>query len=330
MKKKIRYVIAYLLLLIMLFALIIYSCKTGSLDISFKQIIRGLFVEYDEAVATIYDLRFPRIIISVIAGAALAVSGVLLQAVMQNSLTDPGIIGISSAASLVMKLIIIIFPSLYFSAPIFSIFGGIVAYLLLYSLAWNGGSNPIRLILVGVALNMTFVGILEAINIMAVGNLTTTQGIIAGNIAQKTWEDVRIMKLYGISALIISMFMAKACNLLGLEDKTAKAIGVNVNRERLIVALVGVALAAVSTATVGVIGFIGLLVAHISRIIVGSNHKHLIPFSALMGALILLGADTLGRVIAYPYEIAPSIIMTSICGPFFIGLLKLRGKKYGD
>ncbi|EGY79386.1 FecCD family ABC transporter permease [Peptoniphilus indolicus] len=330
MKNNVGKLFKYLILIFGLVLLVIYSCKTGSIDLSFTQIAKGLFVEFDPDVAAVYDLRFPRIIIAIIAGASLSVSGVLLQAVMQNPLTDPGIIGISAAASLASKIVILITPTLFFIAPIFSIMGGILAYLILYSLAWDRGTNPIRLILVGVALSMTFSGISQAISAISGGNLNTVQAIVEGNVAQKTWQDVKIMEIYGGIGLVASMFLGRSCDLLCLEDKTAKAIGVNVNRDRFIISIIAVALASVATAIVGVIGFLGLLVAHIARIVVGSNHRYLIPFSALLGGFILLGADTLGRIIVYPYEISPSIIMTTICGPFFIVLLKVRGKKYGN
>ena len=153
--KKSRVILIYLISIIILLGLTLYAAKTGSIEMTFGKLIRGLFVEYDPDVATIYDLRFPRIIIAILAGAALATSGVLLQAVMQNPLTDPGIIGISSAASLSASLVMILLPQLYYLTPAFSVLGGLLAYLLIYSLAWNGGSNPIKLILVGVALNMT-------------------------------------------------------------------------------------------------------------------------------------------------------------------------------
>ena len=297
---------------------------------TFSKLIRGLFIEYDPDVATIYDLRFPRIIISILAGAALATSGVLLQAVMQNPLTDPGIIGISSAANLAANICMIIFPSLYYLSPFFSMAGGLIAYFLIYSLAWNGGSNPIKLILVGVALNMTLIGINDAIKAMMGGNLTNVQSIIEGNVAQKTWADVKIMAIYGIIFLIIALFTIRTANILQLEDQTAKSLGVNVNRDRFILALIAIILASVSTAIVGVIGFLGLVVPHIARIILGSNHKNLIPYSMILGAITLLLSDTLGRVIAYPYEIKPSIVMTVIGGIFFITLLKIGGKNYGN
>ncbi|UHR02807.1 iron ABC transporter permease [Peptoniphilus sp. GNH] len=328
--KKGKIIRAYLISILILLGLILYSAKTGSIEMTFGKLIRGLFIEYDADVATVYDLRFPRIIISIIAGASLATSGVLLQAVMQNPLTDPGIIGISSAASLAASLGMIIFPSLYALSPAFSVTGGLIAYLLIYSLAWNGGSNPIKLILVGVALNMTLMGINEAIKSMMGGNLTNVQSIIEGNVAQKTWADVKIMAIYGIIFLILALFTIRTANLLQLEDQTAKSLGVNVNRDRFILALIAIILASVSTAIVGVIGFLGLVVPHIARIILGSNHKNLIPYSMILGAITLLLSDTLGRVIAYPYEIKPSVVMTVVGGIFFITLLKIGGKNYGN
>ena len=328
--KKSRVILIYLISIIILLGLTLYAAKTGSIEMTFGKLIRGLFVEYDPDVATIYDLRFPRIIIAILAGAALATSGVLLQAVMQNPLTDPGIIGISSAASLSASLVMILLPQLYYLTPAFSVLGGLLAYLLIYSLAWNGGSNPIKLILVGVALNMTLMGVNEAIKSMMGGNLTNVQSIIEGNVAQKTWADVRIMAVYGIIFLIISLFTIRTANLLQLEDQTAKSLGVNVNRDRFILALIAIILASVSTAIVGVIGFLGLVVPHIARIILGSNHKRLIPYSMILGAITLLLSDTLGRVIAYPYEIKPSVVMTVVGGIFFITLLKIGGKNYGN
>lgn len=328
--KKSKIFSIYLVSIIVLIILILYSAKTGSIEMTFSKLIKGLFVKYDSDVATIYDLRFPRIIIAIIAGAAISISGVLLQAVMQNPLVDPGIIGISSAASLSASIAMIISPSLYYLSPLFSVLGGLVAYLLIYSLAWNGGSNPIKLILVGVALNMTLVEINEAIKSMMGGNLTNVQSIIEGNVSQKTWADVKIMAVYGIIFLIISLFTIRTANLLQLEDQTAKSLGVNVNRDRFMLALVAVVLASVSTAVVGVIGFLGLVVPHISRIIIGSNHKNLIPYSMILGAITLLLSDTCGRVIAYPYEIKPSVVMSVVGGIFFIILLKIEGKDYGN
>ncbi len=328
--KKLKIILSFIITTILLVILFFYSVKTGSVKLSTMELLRGLFIEYNPDVAIVYDLRFPRIIIALLAGAALAVSGTMLQSVMKNPLTDPGIIGISSAASLVGVLMTAFLPKFYYLTPFFSIFGGLLAYFLIYTLAWDGGVRPVRLILVGIALNMTFLGISKGLKQMLGGTLTQTQSIIEGNVAQKTWDDVYILALYVGICLIIALFTIKSCNLLNLEDKTAKSIGVNVNRSRFFISLIAVILASVTTSIVGVIGFIGLLVPHIGRLLVTGDHKYLLPYSMILGAFMLLLSDTFGRVIAYPYEIQAAIIMSIIGGPFFIILLKAGGKDYGN
>ncbi|MDO5095368.1 MAG: iron ABC transporter permease [Peptostreptococcaceae bacterium] len=329
-KSYIQIAMAFLIIALLLLGLFFLSVNLGSLPIGPMRMIRGLFVEYDPDVATIYDVRFPRIIIAMLGGAALAVSGTMLQAVMKNPLTDPGIIGISSAAALVGVIITGLFPALYFSIPLISVIGGLVAYLLIYSLAWDGGVIPTRLILVGVALNMTFMGIAQGLAAMSGAGASITQSIVQGNIVQKSWMDVWLLLAYVGIGLFISLFTARTCNLLSLDDQTARGLGVNVNRDRFLVALIAIILASVTTSIVGIIGFLGLLVPHIGRLIVGSNHKVLIPFSAFFGAWILLLSDTIGRTIAYPYEIPAAVIMAMVGGPFFILLLKIGGKSYGN
>ncbi len=328
--KKLKISLSFIITLLLLLVLLLYSMQTGSVKVNIGQLWRGLFVAYDPNVAAIYDLRFPRIIIALLAGAALAVSGTMLQAVMKNPMTDPGIIGISSAASLVGVLMTTFLPQYFYLTPFFSIFGGLLAYFLIYTLAWDGGVKPIRLILVGVALNMTFIGIAESVKQMIGGRLTQTQSIIAGNVAQKTWSDVSILAVYVTIFLVLAMFTIKTCNLLTLEDKTIRSLGVNVDRDRFLVALIAIILASITTAVVGVIGFVGLLVPHIGRLLVSGDHKYLLPYSALLGAFLLLLSDTFGRVIAYPFEIQAAIIMSVIGGPFFILLLKAGGKDYGN
>lgn len=322
-----RISLAFVVTAVLLLLVLCYAMTVGSLEVGFGRVLAGLFGGADEEVRTVIDVRMPRIIIALFAGAALAVSGTLLQAVMKNPLTDPGIIGISSAAALVAALMGALFPALYFSLPLFAMLGALGAYLLIYALAWDGGASPTRLILVGVALNMTFAGLAGAIAGAAGGggNLSSSQAMVAGSIAQKTWLDVRLIVIYAGIGLVLSLFTMRSANLLALDDKTARGLGVAVDRTRFLLALVAIVLAAVSTAVVGVVGFLGLLVPHLARLLVGSNHKVLIPYGMLLGALLMLLSDTVGRALFYPYEIAAAVIMAVIGGPFFILLLKLGG-----
>lgn len=326
-KKTARAALSFIIMAVLLVVLIFASVNIGSLQVSPSELFRGLFIERIENVAAIYDLRFPRIVISLFAGAAVAVSGVLFQAVLKNPLADPGIIGISSGASFVAVLVTAFLPSLYFFTPLFAFAGGVLAFFLVYSLSWKGGLSPLRIILTGVAVSAMFTGLSDALNSMTGGNSSGVASIVEGNITQKTWDDVQTLLPYVIIGLILAILFSKMCNLMSLEDKTARGLGVNVNLMRIVISLIAVLLASISTAVAGAISFLGLIVPHIGRILVGSDHRALIPFSMLAGAFTFLLADTIGRTVAAPYEVSASIIMSVIGGPFFIILLR-RSKKY--
>lgn len=325
-KKKI---LSFVLILSGLLILFLMSINTGSLKVTLGELFRGLFIKYNENVATIFDLRFPRVFIAMLGGAATAVSGVLLQAVMKNPLADPGIIGISSGASIAAILVTAFCPSLYFFTPLFALLGGMFACVLVYSLSWKEGLSPLRVILVGVAVNAMFSGLMGAFNSASGSNYSGVASIVNANISMKTWDDLHTLLWYVIVGLLGSILVAGKCNLLLLEDKTARSLGVNVTSSRIIVSIIAVMLAAISTAIIGPISFLGLIVPHIARLLVGSNHKILIPFSIILGAFTLLLADTIGRTIVAPHEISASIIMSVIGGPFFIILLRRSGKNYG-
>lgn len=322
-------ILSFVLTAVGLFVLFIFAVNTGSLKVTPSELFSGLFIEYNPDVATIYDLRFPRIFIAMLGGAATAVSGVLLQAVMKNPLADPGIIGVSSGASLVAVIVTAFFPSLFFLTPMLAFIGGLVAFLLVYSLSWKGGLSPLRIILVGVAVNALCTGLMCAFNSATGSSYTGVASIVNANITQKTWDDFQTLAVYVVIGLVASFFVTNQCNLLSLEDKTARSLGMNVTRSRIVISVIAVLLASISTAVVGAISFLGLIVPHIARLLVGSNHKVLVPYSILLGAFTLLLADTIGRTVASPYEISAAIVMSVIGGPFFIFLLRRSKQNYG-
>ena len=328
-RKTARAALSFGIMALLLVILFFAAVNIGSLKVTFPQLFSGIFLESDDTVSTIFDLRFPRIMISMLAGAAVAVSGVLFQAVLKNPLADPGIIGISSGASFAAVIIMAAVPALFFFTPLFAFLGGVLAFFLVYTLSWKGGLSPLRIILVGVAVNSMFTGLSSAMNSMSGGNMSGVASIVNGNITMKTWDDVRTLVPYVVFGLVLALAFAGKCNLLSLEDKTARSLGVNVNTMRILISLAAVLLASISTAVAGAVSFLGLIVPHIGRILVGSDHRALIPFSMLFGAFTFLLADTIGRTVAYPYEISASVIMSVIGGPFFIILLR-RSKKYAN
>lgn len=328
-EKKKPVLVSFLMVILLLLAAVYWAVNTGSIELSMGRLFAGLFVEYDPDVATVYDLRFPRIIIAIMGGAALSVSGVLFQACMKNPIADPGVIGVSSGASFVAVLIASVFPQAYFLTPFFAFAGGLIACGLVYLLAFKNGLNPLRVILVGVAVNAVFSGLAEAFNSMTGGNLSGVAGIVNASIAQKTWDDVYIITGYVVLGLVLAFLSFYSCDLLSLSDQTARGLGINVTMTRLFVSVVAVILASIATAEMGVVSFIGLIVPHIARILVGSSHRALIPFSMLGGALLMLVADTLGRTIAAPYEISASILLSIVGGPMLIILIRRSEKTYG-
>jgi iron complex transport system permease protein len=297
--------------------------KSGSISVSWRELLRGLFTEYDARVAAIYDLRFPRVLIALLSGAVLSCSGLLLQAALKNPLADPGIIGISGGASFASSVVTAFFPALYFSAPAFAFIGGALAFLVIYSLSWKGGLDPVRIVLVGVAVSAVFAGMTSVI-----GGMSSASGVsvTVSGLSQRTWGDVRLLCAYSAAGLVPAFLLAPACNLMALDDRAVRGLGVNADALRAGISCAAVLLASSATAIVGVVGFLALITPHAARKIVGGDHRILTPFSALLGAFVLLLADTAGRLIFAPYELSAAVVMSVLGGPFFIFLLR-RGDK---
>lgn len=250
------------------------AVNTGSLSVGFRQLFSGLFIEYDPDVAAVYDLRFPRIFISLMAGAATAVSGVLFQAVLKNPLADPGIIGISSGAGFFAVCMVLLLPGWYFFAPMAAFAGGVTAFFLVYFLSWKGGLSPLRIILTGVAVDALFSGLSSIFGTISGGDRTGVASIVEANITQKTWDDVKMLLPYVIAGLFLALIFTGECNLLALEDKTARSLGIDVNKTRIVISLVAVLLASISTAVAVAVSFLGLIVPHIGRLLVGSDYEY--------------------------------------------------------
>lgn len=321
---------AFLVLIIVFFAAIFISIRIGSVDVSYGDIFRAITTESGGIAGIIRNIRLPRVLMAVMIGANLAVSGVLLQGVMNNPMADPGITGISAGASVVVMIVMLYIPKAISSMPLFGFLGGMAACVLIYSLAWKQGLSPMRIVLAGVAVNSMLGGISGMLQILNSEDLTGVLNWLNGELGKKSWEQVTYIAIYSAVGLSMAFLLHRCLDVLALGDKNTKSLGYNPDVLRIIISAVAVLLAAVSTAYVGIIGFIGLVVPHISRMLVGSEHKMLIPFSALLGSSMLLLADTVGRTIISPYEVPVGIITTVFGGPFFLYLLRKDRNGYGD
>ena len=298
----------------------------GTVNLELKEIISALINNDNKMVTTIvYKMRLPRNILAAIVGANLAVAGVLLQSVMKNPLADPGITGVSTGASVAAIIILLLLPQYTGILPLIAFIGGAFACILVFIMAYKNGIKPGRIVLAGVAVNAILGGVISFLSTMYSDRIQSAMLWLNGSLATKTWVHVEMLFIYSIIGLIISLFLIRSANILQLGDDAATNLGVNANYSRLIICSVAVFLAAISTSVVGVISFVGLIVPHIARMIMGSDHKYTIPFSMVLGGMVLLVADTLGRTIGGAIEIPVGVIMSIFGGPFFLYLLRKRG-----
>lgn len=312
--------------LVLLLILLVLLTTIGSVNLSFTEIINALINNDNKMVTTIvYKMRLPRNILAALVGANLAVSGVLLQSVMKNPLADPGITGVSSGASVAAIFILLLLPQYTGILPIAAFIGGAIACILVFLMAYKNGLKPGRIVLAGVAINTILGGVISYLSTMYSDRIQSAMLWLNGSLATKTWADVEMLFVYSIVGLVVSLFLIRSANVLQLGDDAATNLGFNVNLTRLLISGVAVFLAATSTAVVGIISFVGLIVPHIARMIMGSDHKFTIPFSMILGSIVLLVADTLGRTIGGAVEIPVGVIMSIVGGPFFLYLLRKRG-----
>lgn len=312
--------------LALLLILLVLLTTIGSVNLSFTEIINALINNDNKMVTTIvYKMRLPRNILAALVGANLAVSGVLLQSVMKNPLADPGITGVSSGASVAAIFILLLLPQYTGILPIAAFIGGAIACILVFLMAYKNGLKPGRIVLAGVAINTILGGVISYLSTMYSDRIQSAMLWLNGSLATKTWADVEMLFVYSIVGLVVSLFLIRSANVLQLGDEAATNLGFNVNLTRLLISGVAVFLAATSTAVVGIISFVGLIVPHIARMIMGSDHKFTIPFSMILGSIVLLVADTLGRTIGGAVEIPVGVIMSIVGGPFFLYLLRKRG-----
>lgn len=307
-----------------LFIVFILNIVIGSTNISLTDVFANIFSsETDSVMHTIlWKIRIPRAIAALVTGATLSASGTLIKAVMKNPLADTGLLGIQSGATLVAMIIILVMPQFFAFLPIGSFIGGFAVYILLTMVAFKNGIVPIRLILSGVAINGFLGSFIGLISIYNSDKIQSALNWLNGSLAGVTMKDALLIFIYGSIAIILSLLLIGKCNLLLLDDVTIINLGENLSLTRFIVSTVAVLLTSVSVSIVGIIGFVGLVVPHIARLIIGHNHKHLLPFSIILGGVFLLVADVFQKAIFSPMEIPVGIVISFIGAPFFLYLLR--------
>ncbi|WP_303966714.1 iron ABC transporter permease [Sporosarcina ureae] len=309
----------------------ILSLMIGPVSFSMQEIWNGIFVANDTMERRIvWELRFPRVLVGMIVGVSLAVAGAILQGVMRNPLADPGIIGVSSGAGLAATVIMIIYPAYIMFLPLAAFLGALATAVVIYALSWRGGASPLRIILVGVAINAVIGACMSALMLLYSDRVQAVLPWLAGGIAGVGWVQFEMIIYYAIAAFVLAIFSVKHIRILRLGDEVAKLLGHNVERSRFFLIVLSTLLAGMAVSVSGLIGFVGLVVPHIMRSIVGGDYRFLLPASALGGGLLVVVADTIARTLFNPIELPVGILLSFLGGPFFLYLIQKRRDSFAD
>ncbi|MCT9001193.1 FecCD family ABC transporter permease [Microbacterium memoriense] len=305
---------------------VVISLSFGSRPVSGAQVIEGISSwlrgETPTDIGAIaVQSRIPRTALALLAGAALALSGALMQAITRNPLADPGILGVNTGAALAVVIgIAFLGVSSALGFLGLALIGAFVTAFFVYFVGsvGPGGTTPIKLALAGAATTAALASLVSAILIPRQAVMDEFRYWQVGNVARADWETMGVIVPVLIVGILIAFLSASSLNALALGDDVAVGLGVHVGRMRIIAAIAGVALCAAVTALAGPIGFVGLMIPHAVRLVSGSDQRWLLPLSALGGAILLTLADTLGRVIGSPGEVEAGIITAFLGAPVLI------------
>lgn len=325
--KKQRFFLIGIFLMIIVTTVV--SMGLGYSSLSYSRLIptflgEGTFKEE----FVLFSVRLPRIIITLLAGMALALSGAILQGITRNDLADPGIIGINSGAGVAISVFFLYVPidagSFIYLLPVIAFIGALVTACLIYVFSYNksAGLQPVRLILIGVGFSMALSGTMVLlISSSEREKVDFIARWLAGNIWGTDWPFILALLPWLLVLIPFTLFKANRLNILNLSEPTAIGLGIPIEKERLLLLLTAVALAAAAVSVTGGIAFIGLMAPHIAKALVGPRHQLFIPIAVLIGGWLLVLADTIGRNIVEPEGIAAGIMTALIGAPYFIYLL---------
>ncbi|AHI56470.1 FecCD family ABC transporter permease [Listeria ivanovii] len=328
-RKKSRRIWTLIILSVLIFVTFTYSVNAGYSKLPFLEVIKSFFGMADSGTQLIVtEFRLPRIVIALLVGAGLAVSGTILQGISGNGLADPGILGINNGAGLAVMLYISFFPSTMevpvLFMPFIGFIGAILTAFVVYGLSYSRseGLLPNRLLLTGIAVAAAIAALITLLSIrLDPQNYQRYAEWMAGNIWASSWQYVFALLPWLVVLGTVAFTKVKTLDVLSFGDQVATGLGVRVEREKFILLIVAVGLAAACVSVSGGIAFIGLIGPHIARKLVGSAHRWVMVTAALSGGLLLLLADTIGRLMIQPSEIFAGIVVAVIGAPYFLFLL---------
>lgn len=322
---------------------VLFSLAVGQVAVPFDGLLQSLAAKLHipgfsgwaltpEQLAVVWQIRLPRILVGILVGAALGISGAVMQGVLGNPLADPGIIGVSSGASfgVVVAIALGLTGQGMFFMPAFALLGALLAVAATIGMAMQNGKLPVMvLLLTGVAVSMLMGALTSGVlTLLNEYRLREFLFWLVGGLDYRRWEHVYLAGIPVLSGIAVLCFLARHINILTLGEQEARSVGVPVAALRLLLLFVTAITTAAAVCVSGTIGFVGLVVPHIMRILLGPEHRMLLPASALAGSIFLLLCDTLGRMLLPPAEIRVGIMTAILGAPYFLYLLH-KVKKQG-
>lgn len=327
LKRKQRIVLVTAIIVLCL--AIVWNLTTGEYAMSYRRIIQTFFGQGNAADQLILiDFRLPRMLITLMAGIALSLSGVILQSVTNNPLAEPGILGINAGSGFAIALFISVgqiqADQFAYVLPIISMIGGLLTAFAIFILSYQGnkGLSPASMVLIGVGMSTALSG--AALTLMSTFDKDQSEFIatwLAGNIWGDTWLFVFAFLPWLIILVPIVIFKSETLNILNTSDTIAKSVGVPLNKARILLILIAVLLSSAAVSVAGAIGFIGLMGPHIAKSMVGPRHQLFIPISIVIGALLLIVSDTLGKILLQPSGVPAGLVVAVIGAPYFLYLM---------
>ncbi len=309
-----------------LILLMLFSITRGAAEIPLKTVWDALsrFDEGNTRHLIVVNIRLPRVIASALIGAAFAVAGAIMQGITRNPMADSGLMGLNAGACFALSLCFAFFPSMaYRYIIIFAFLGAAFGALLVSGIASmrRGGVTPMRLVLAGAAVSALLTALSQGIALY----FNVAQDIMfwtTGGVASSDWEQIRLIMPWITAALLGAIFLSRSISLLSLGEDVAKGLGLNTTLVNALCFLIVLILAGASVSVVGAVGFVGLIVPHLTRFLVGMDYRWIIPSSAVLGAFLVVAADLGARMLNPPFETPLGAIIALVGVPFFIYLAR--------
>ncbi|WP_136607378.1 FecCD family ABC transporter permease [Paenibacillus dokdonensis] len=328
---RIPFIYKILAAVLLFIAIFVLAMVLGAADTSITDVWSALTSSSDgEKLSIIREIRLPREIAAIFVGAALAVSGAIMQGMTRNPLADPGLLGLTAGANAALAVTIAFIPSVnYFGLMVACFIGAAVGAALVFGISAvkRGGFSPLRIVLAGAAISAFLYAVGDGVGITFKiskdVSMWTSGGLVGAN-----WEQLQVIVPFIVVGIIIAILLSKQLTILSLSEEVAVGLGQKTARIKAILFVVTVMLAGASVALVGSLTFIGLMIPHIVRAIVGTDYRYTIPMSGLVGATFMMFADTLARTISAPYE-APVAAIVAVLGlPFFLVIVRKGGRAF--